>query len=166
MSDGRDNERFDLELPVRLKIQGADTASTTRNISASGALISSRLPLPEGTTLEIDIDIPMDVLKDVENARVALKGRVVRVTDTDTALAFDRDDDGPCDADGLPGEGENLTRRQKEILRLIAGGLSNREIADTLFISPHTVKTHLQNIFSKIKVKQRLQAALWAARHL
>ena len=49
---------------------------------------------------------------------------------------------------------------------LIAQGYTNNEIAHHLFISPHTVKTHLQNIFGKIKVTQRLQAALWAAKYL
>ena len=57
----------------------------------------------------------------------------------------------------------NLTTREKEILKLIAAGCSNAEIADRLYISPHTVKTHLSNLFKKIEVPNRLQAALWAA---
>jgi DNA-binding NarL/FixJ family response regulator len=59
-----------------------------------------------------------------------------------------------------------LTSREQEILRLIARGVTNDEIADTLFISRHTVKTHLYNIFRKIDVPNRLQAALWAAKNL
>ena len=61
---------------------------------------------------------------------------------------------------------EILTRRQTEILAQVAVGASNDEIADRLNISSHTVKTHLYNIFKKIKVTNRLQAALWAAKHL
>jgi len=61
---------------------------------------------------------------------------------------------------------EILTRRQTEILAQVAVGASNDEIAEKLCISPHTVKTHLYNIFKKIKVTNRLQAALWAAKHL
>ena len=61
---------------------------------------------------------------------------------------------------------EILTTRQIEILAQIAVGASNDEIADRLNISSHTVKTHLYNIFKKIKVTNRLQAALWAAKHL
>jgi LuxR family transcriptional regulator of csgAB operon len=59
-----------------------------------------------------------------------------------------------------------LTRRQTEILAQVAVGASNDEIAEKLCVSPHTVKTHLYNVFKKIKVTNRLQAALWAAKHL
>ena len=61
---------------------------------------------------------------------------------------------------------EILTSRQMEILAQVAVGASNDEIADRLNISSHTVKTHLYNIFKKINVPNRLQAALWAAKHL
>jgi LuxR family transcriptional regulator of csgAB operon len=59
-----------------------------------------------------------------------------------------------------------LTKRQAEILALVAVGHSNEEIARKLYISAHTVKTHLYNIFKKINVPNRLQASLWAAKHL
>jgi LuxR family transcriptional regulator of csgAB operon len=60
----------------------------------------------------------------------------------------------------------DLTPRQIEILAQIAVGSTNDEIADKLCISPHTVKTHLYNIFQKINVPNRIQAALWAAKNL
>jgi len=61
---------------------------------------------------------------------------------------------------------EVLTSRQIQILAQVAVGASNDEIAERLNISSHTVKTHLYNIFKKIRVTNRLQAALWAAKHL
>lgn len=61
---------------------------------------------------------------------------------------------------------DKLTPRQVEILSMIAVGASNREISEKLFISPHTVKNHLYNIFKKIGVSNRIQASLWAAVHL
>ena len=66
----------------------------------------------------------------------------------------------------LMGEAARLTRREKEILTMIAAGDSNDEIADKLCLSPHTVKTHISSIFKKIKVPNRFQAALWAAENL
>lgn len=59
-----------------------------------------------------------------------------------------------------------LTRREMEILSVLASGAKNEEIADKLFISPHTVKTHLYAIYRKIKVSNRLQAVLWASKNL
>jgi DNA-binding NarL/FixJ family response regulator len=59
-----------------------------------------------------------------------------------------------------------LTAREVEIVTLVASGADNRRIAEKLFVSENTVKTHLYNIFKKINVPNRLQAALWAANHL
>ncbi len=59
----------------------------------------------------------------------------------------------------------SLTKREYEILTLIADGLNNREIANTLFISEKTVKNHVSNIFKKIKVNDRTQAAIYAFRN-
>ncbi len=59
-----------------------------------------------------------------------------------------------------------LSGREKEVLRFVAAGLGNDEIADKLSISPHTVKTHLYHIYKKIGVTNRLQATLWAAAYL
>lgn len=59
-----------------------------------------------------------------------------------------------------------LTGREKEILNAIASGASNNDIAAACFISPHTVKAHLYNIYRKIGVKNRLEATLWVARYL
>lgn len=56
----------------------------------------------------------------------------------------------------------NLTTREKEILKLIADGLSNQEIADNLFLSLHTVKNHVKNVIQKLSVKDRTQAAVLA----
>jgi DNA-binding CsgD family transcriptional regulator len=59
-----------------------------------------------------------------------------------------------------------LSRREIELLRQLQSGATNEVIADRLCISPHTVKTHLHNIFHKIAVDNRTQAVLWAKDHL
>jgi DNA-binding CsgD family transcriptional regulator len=51
-----------------------------------------------------------------------------------------------------------ITRRELEILELIANGLSNREIADKLFVSENTVKTHSSRLFDKLSARRRTQA--------
>lgn len=60
----------------------------------------------------------------------------------------------------------NLTRREQEILGILCIGASNKEIAEKLFISANTVKTHIYNIYKKLNVPNRMQAALWGAKHL
>jgi DNA-binding NarL/FixJ family response regulator len=60
---------------------------------------------------------------------------------------------------------EELTRRELEVLRLVAGGLTNMQIASCLVISEKTVKAHMTSIFGRIGVGDRTQAALWAQRH-
>ncbi|GAB4575424.1 MAG: response regulator transcription factor [Anaerolineae bacterium] len=59
---------------------------------------------------------------------------------------------------------EPLTDREVEVLRLVAQGRSNREIADDLVISEATVRTHMSNILSKLHLASRTQAALYALR--
>ena len=57
-----------------------------------------------------------------------------------------------------------LTHRENQVLRHMAFGLSNKEIAQSLTISVETVKEHVQNILRKLAVSDRTQAAVWAVR--
>ena len=59
-----------------------------------------------------------------------------------------------------------LTAREQEIVRHLMTGASNTEIADSLFVSEHTIKSHLYNVFKKLNVKNRLQAVSWAKDYL
>lgn len=60
---------------------------------------------------------------------------------------------------------EDLTEREQEVLLLIAKGMTNQQIADTLFIALKTVKTHVSNILSKLDVQDRTQAVVYAFSH-
>lgn len=60
---------------------------------------------------------------------------------------------------------DNLSKREMEVLKILAQGLSNQDIADQLFISLKTVKTHVSNIFNKLEVNDRTQATIYAIQH-
>ncbi len=60
----------------------------------------------------------------------------------------------------------SLTDREMEVLKVMATGAKNSEIASSLNLSPHTIKTHIYNIFKKINASNRLQAVNWAQENL
>lgn len=64
----------------------------------------------------------------------------------------------------MPESPEKLTERETEVLRLIAKGLSNKDIAHQLVVSEKTVKTHVSNVLAKLHLPSRTQAALYALR--
>jgi DNA-binding NarL/FixJ family response regulator len=71
-------------------------------------------------------------------------------------------------ARGEPATGdliEPLSEREAEVLQLLAQGMTNKDIAQTLILSVRTVEAHLRNIFGKLGVRSRTEAALWATKH-
>ena len=61
--------------------------------------------------------------------------------------------------------GSELTEREQEVLRQIALGCTNREIAETLVVSEETIKTHVGNILTKLQLAHRMQAVIYALKH-
>ena len=59
----------------------------------------------------------------------------------------------------------DLTARELEILRLVLAGYTNKAIAAEIFISEKTVEFHLDNLYTKIGVRTRLMAGIWALQH-
>ncbi len=102
------------------------------------------------------------LLKDVEPETLV---KSVREVSKGKSL-FEEDHKGKKTADRktyLKRDGlEELTRRELDVLQFIAKGMCNKDIAESLFISEKTVKNHLTNIFRKINVDDRTQAALFA----
>ena len=78
--------------------------------------------------------------------------------------AISKQDDSSSTLISQPGFDE-LTKREQEVLRLIADGKNNHDIADQLVISETTVKTHVSNILSKLHLKDRTQVAIYALKH-
>lgn len=60
---------------------------------------------------------------------------------------------------------EPLSEREAEVLRLLAQGSTNKDIAQAMMLSVRTVEAHLRNIYGKLGVRSRTEAALWAVRH-
>ncbi|MDL5159690.1 response regulator [Actinomycetospora termitidis] len=90
-------------------------------------------------------------LRQVARGEVPLDGRAARVL---------------LSARSAPARTVDLTDRETEVLLLVADGLGNKQIARRLTITERTVKNHLTNIYQRLGVTDRTQAALWTARHL
>jgi len=109
-------------------------------------------------------DIPPDEL--VQAVREAHRGRVQLHPDVAKKLMSTLAGKGesPASSSQKPAVGE-LTERELEVLRLIARGMNNREIAENMVISEKTVKTHVSSILGKLNLEDRTQAAIYALRH-
>lgn len=109
-------------------------------------------------------DIPPDELvqavREVYLGKVQLHPEVAR-----KLMAAVVADEKPSAGHAATASEDGLTEREQEILRLIADGLNNREIAEKLVISEKTVKTHVSNILGKLNLDDRTQAAIYALRH-
>ena len=77
--------------------------------------------------------------------------------------AVDRSDRSFGRYPGVPGA--TLSARESEVLALIARGYSNKEIADELFLSINSIKSHIRSAYRRIGVERRTQAVLWAIEH-
>lgn len=64
-----------------------------------------------------------------------------------------------------PGQGMDLTEKEADVLSLIVRGLDNQTIAEQLYISGNTLKTRIRNLYRKLGVENRVQAALWGVKH-
>ena len=67
--------------------------------------------------------------------------------------------------DGAPEPDHGLSEREVEVLRYVAEGQTNPQIAEVLFLSEHTVRNHLANIYSKLGLRNRVEAVAWAWRN-
>jgi non-specific serine/threonine protein kinase len=88
-----------------------------------------------------------------------------RTISLDSAIACVLHERGDSEAEPAGATALGLSRREGEVLRLLAEGRSNQEIAEALFISPSTVANHVTNILNKLGVESRTAAAVHALRH-
>lgn len=93
----------------------------------------------------------------LEQLRQAARGEVVFTESLMRMLAEALREDSPT-----PTDDGSLTERERQILQLIATGMSNKHIARQLGISDGTVKVHVKNLLRKLNMRSRLEAAVWA----
>ncbi|MDQ5824749.1 MAG: tetratricopeptide repeat protein [Chloroflexota bacterium] len=100
-----------------------------------------------------------------EQAQVTELDDVVSIAYEVASLAGASHVAGPIASKKVQGPGIDLTRREKEVLRLLAEGLTDAQIAGKLFLSPHTVHAHLHSVYSKLDVTTRSAAVRFAIEH-
>ena len=169
-------------------VDGADGVKKAKELKPDVVLMDLLMPVMDGITAigvlrrelpETEVIALTSVLEDssvVGAVRAGAIGYLLKDTESDElcraikAAAAGQVQLSPKAAARLmrevraPESPETLTERETEVLRLLAQGRSNKEIAHDLTIGEKTVKTHVSNILSKLSVPSRTQAALYAVR--
>ncbi|MFE1203780.1 response regulator [Streptomyces sp. NPDC058762] len=158
---------LDIRMPV---MDGIDAARRVCADSACKVVMLTTFDLDEYVYEALYAGASGFLLKDVRRDDLVHAVRVVAAGDSLLAPAVTRRlvadivrrRHEEAAADVTPQRLEVLTAREVETLRLLARGLSNSEIATTLFVSEHTVKTHVSNVLSKLGLRDRVQAVICA----
>ncbi len=156
---------LDLSMP---EVDGAMVARALRDQGIpTRVVIFTSFSDREGIVRALDAGAVGYLLKDAEpseihNAiRAASRGEAPLTPRAAMELLRQRQSPGPS---GSGGSQVDLTDRERQVLGLLASGMANKQIARRLGISEKTVKGHLTNLFQRIGVSDRTQAALWAER--
>ncbi|MGQ4428892.1 response regulator [Streptomyces violaceoruber] len=158
---------LDIRMPV---MDGLDAARRVCARSACKVVMLTTFDLDEYVYEALYAGASGFLLKDVRRDDLVHAVRVVAAGDSLLAPAVTRrlvadivrSRREEAAADVTPQRLEALTAREVETLRLLARGLSNSEIATTLFVSEHTVKTHVSNVLGKLGLRDRVQAVICA----
>jgi DNA-binding NarL/FixJ family response regulator len=149
-----------------------DGVAATRELVAGGSrarvLILTTFDLDEYVYEAIRAGASGFLLKDVRPAELAEAIRVVAggealLAPSVTRRLLDRFASAlPSEPEPTPRDLDALTEREVQVLRLVASGLSNAELAERLFVSETTVKTHVSSILRKLALRDRVQAVVLA----
>ncbi len=160
-----------------VRMPGMDGIEATRRIAAdaspSRVLILTTFDLDEYAYAGLRAGASGFLLKDVPPPDLLSAIRAVASGDAVVAPSVTRrlldtflpHLPGPAGSGGEPPEVATLTAREREILIEVAGGLSNAEIAARLVLSEATVKTHVGRVLSKLALRDRVQAVVYAYEH-
>jgi DNA-binding NarL/FixJ family response regulator len=182
-SDGQEALRLALDLKpdvalVDLRMPGLDGAQVTERIVRAGTgtrvlilttyadddavLPALRAGAVGYLTKDVTGEALLAAVRDVAAGRTvldpAVQQRLIELVVADPAAA------GPG-APAPSADVEGLTRREADVVRLIAQGLNNRQVAKEMFVSEATVKSHLNHILAKLAMQDRAALIAWAWRH-
>jgi DNA-binding NarL/FixJ family response regulator len=182
--DGQQALRLALDLKpdvalVDLRMPGLDGAQVTERIVSAGTgtrvlilttyadddavLPALRAGAAGYLTKDVTGEALLAAVRDVAAGRTvldpAVQQRLIELAVADPAAS------GPGAPATPPAEAEGLTRREADVVRLVAQGLNNRQVAKEMFVSEATVKTHLNHILAKLAMQDRAALIAWAWRH-
>jgi DNA-binding NarL/FixJ family response regulator len=148
-------DAFAMNQDLREYVAGMRSRVVVFAASADDAAV--RAALDRGAAGYIHKSVSVDELLDAL-ARVHAGERVVQLNGV-------RRSDGAVGTADWPGRAEGLTDRESEVLALICQGLSNQQVAQTLFLSINSIKTHIRMLYRKIGAQSRSQAVIWGMQH-
>jgi DNA-binding NarL/FixJ family response regulator len=150
------HDRQDLGILVLTSFSGADQVIPAIRAGADGYLLKDA----EASALA-------DAIRAVHRGEPMLAPAAAAVVMAKLVDADGADDAAPADAPAVnpsdPGL-DQLTAREREVLAALGRGLTNRQLAEELYISEKTVKTHVSSLLAKLRLPDRTQAALYAVR--
>ena len=151
-----------------IQMPGMDGIEATRRLPRQRVLILTTFGLDEYIVEALRAGASGFLLKDAPTQEVVHAVRAVAAGDAVLAPAVTRqllDQVGrrlPAAVSRTPDELAELTHREKQVLRMLAGGLTNAEIAEALVVSEATVKSHVSHLLGKLGLRDRVQAVIYA----
>lgn len=150
---------MDIRMPIMDGV--AATREICQNFPQIKVLVLTTFDDDEYVTAAMNYGATGYLLKDTPSEELAIAIRAVHKGYTQLAPGIVKKLLTPTPIQSPPALDE-LTKREMEVLRLVATGASNREIAQKLFISEGTVKNHVTNILNRLNLRDRTQAAIFA----
>jgi DNA-binding NarL/FixJ family response regulator len=154
-----------------IRMPGIDGIEATRRLPRQRILVLTTFGLDEYIVEALRAGASGFLTKDAPAADLVAAVRAVAAGDAMLSPAITRQlldrvaRRLPSAAGGAADSTDALTEREREVLQLIAAGMSNAEIAQALVVAEPTVKTHVSNVLSKLELRDRVQAVIYAYEH-